>query len=172
MQPRPMGLAVAACLLFTTGAVPNGQAPASIAARPALAEPSIAADGSEIAFVSGGDIWTVAAAGGQARLLISHAANDTHPVFSPDKSRVAFVSTRTGNGDIYLLTLATGDVRLLDGSILRLPRSRLTDRNGADMEMHPRPVDVEVKRPIGEGYGGKDSQLDKAVEVLLAQIRS
>jgi hypothetical protein len=29
-----------------------------------------------------------------------------------------------------------------------------------------------VKRPIGEGYGGKDSQLDKAVEVLLAQIRS
>ncbi len=103
----------AAGLLFITGAVPNGQAPASVAARPALAEPSIAADGSEIAFVSGGDIWTVAAGGGQARLLISHAANDTHPVFSPDKSRVAFVSTRTGNGDIYLLTLATGDVRRL-----------------------------------------------------------
>jgi hypothetical protein len=38
------------------------------------------------------------------------------------------------------------------------------------MEMHPRPVDVEVKRPIGKGYGGKDSQLDKAVEVLLRQI--
>ena len=112
MQNRSMGLA-AAGLLFITGAVPNGQAPASVAARPALAEPSIAADGSEIAFVSGGDIWTVAAAGGQARLLISHAANDTHPVFSPDKSRVAFVSTRTGNGDIYLLTLATGDVRRL-----------------------------------------------------------
>src|SRR4029453_5720745 len=44
------------------------------------------------------------------------------------------------------------------------------DRNGADMEMHPRPVDVEVKRPIGEGYGGKDSQLDKAGELLFRQI--
>ena len=66
----------------------------------------------------------------------------------------------------------TSNTRLLDGSILRLPRMRITDRNGADMEMHPRPVDVEVKRPIGEGYGDKDSQLDKAVEVLLAQLRS
>jgi tricorn protease len=64
----------------------------------------------------------------------------------------------------------TWNTRLLDGTILRLPRTRITDRNGADMEMHPRPVDVEVKRPIGEGYGGKDSQLDKAVELLLRQI--
>ena len=96
MQIRSMGLAAAACFLFITGAVPNGQAPASVVARPALAEPSIAADGSEIAFVSGGDIWTVAAAGGQARLLISHAANDTHPVFSPDKSRVAWLPASAG----------------------------------------------------------------------------
>jgi hypothetical protein len=39
------------------------------------------------------------------------------------------------------------------------------------MEMHPRPVDVEVKRPIGESYGPRDIQLDRAVEVLLGQIR-
>ena len=51
------------------------------------------------------------------------------------------------------------------------PRGQITDRNGAPMEMHPRPVDVEVKRPIGESYGPRDSQLDKAVEVLLAQIK-
>ena len=70
-----------------------------------------APDGSEIAFVSGGDIWTVPAAGGQARLLISHAANETRPVYSPDKSQLAFVSTRTGGGDVYVLTLASGDVR-------------------------------------------------------------
>ena len=41
MQNRSMGLA-AAGLLFIAGAVPNGQAPASVAARPAFAEPSIA----------------------------------------------------------------------------------------------------------------------------------
>jgi tricorn protease len=37
--------------------------------------------------------------------------------------------------------------------------------------MHPRPVDVEVTRPIGESYGTKDSQLDKAVDVLLSEIK-
>jgi Tol biopolymer transport system component len=101
--------AVAACLLIT--AVLSAQARRTVTPRPAFAEPSIAPDGSEIAFVSGGDIWTVPAAGGQARLLISHAANDTHPVYSPDKSQLAFVSTRTGGGDVYVLTLASGDVR-------------------------------------------------------------
>jgi hypothetical protein len=60
----------------------------------------------------------------------------------------------------------------MDGTILRLPRSRITDRNGAPMEMHPRPVDVEIKRPIGESYGPRDVQLDKAVEVLLAALRA
>jgi tricorn protease len=78
---------------------------------PAFAEPGIAPDGSEIAFVSGGDIWTVPARGGEARLIVSNAANDSHPVYSPDKTQLAFVSTRTGGGDIYVLTLATGDVR-------------------------------------------------------------
>jgi C-terminal processing protease CtpA/Prc len=65
----------------------------------------------------------------------------------------------------------TWNTRLMDGTILRLPRSRITDRTGAPMEMHPRPVDVEIKRPIGESYGPRDSQLDKAVEVLLASLR-
>jgi tricorn protease len=65
----------------------------------------------------------------------------------------------------------TWNTRLMDGTVLRLPRSRIDDRNGAPMEMHPRPVDVEVKRPIGESYGPKDSQLDKAIEVLLASLR-
>ena len=88
MQKRSMGLA-AAGLLFITGAVPNGQAPASVAARPAFAEPD-RADGSEIAFVSGGDIWTVPAAGGEARLLVSHAATETRPVYlaGQDAARV------------------------------------------------------------------------------------
>jgi Tol biopolymer transport system component len=53
----------------------------------------------------------VPSAGGDARLLISNAANDTHPVYSPDKTQLEFVSTRTGGGDIYVLTFATGDVR-------------------------------------------------------------
>jgi tricorn protease len=65
----------------------------------------------------------------------------------------------------------TWNTRLMDGTVLRLPRSRITDRQGAPMEMHPRQVDVEVKRPIGESYGASDSQLDRAAELLLAQLR-
>src|SRR3954462_6878755 len=81
------------------------------AAKPAFGEPGISPDGTEIAFVSGGDIWTVPAAGGGARLLVSNAANESRPMYSPDKTRLAFVSTRSGGGDVYVLTFATGDVR-------------------------------------------------------------
>lgn len=81
------------------------------APRAALAEPAISPDGREVAFVSGGDIWTVAREGGEARLLVSHPAEESRPVYSPDGTRLAFVSTRTGNGDIYLLTLGTGELR-------------------------------------------------------------
>jgi tricorn protease len=98
------------CLLTTSLLAQTRPGPAP---SPAFAEPGISPDGSEIAFVSGGDIWTVPAAGGEARLLISNAANETRPMFSPDKQQLAFVSTRTGGGDVYVLTLASGDVRRL-----------------------------------------------------------
>jgi tricorn protease len=34
--------------------------------------------------------------------------------------------------------------------------------------MHPRPVDVEVERPLGETEMGADAQLERAVKELLA----
>src|SRR3954463_11922650 len=85
------------------------QAPTT--ARPSFSEPSLSPDHKEIAFVSGGDIWTVPAAGGEARLLVSNAATESRPVYSPDRTQLAFTSTRTGGGDIYVLSFATGDVR-------------------------------------------------------------
>jgi Tol biopolymer transport system component/C-terminal processing protease CtpA/Prc len=81
--------------------------------QPYFTEPSISPDGSEIAFVSGGDVWTVAAAGGEARLLVSNPANESRPLYSPDGRRLAFISARTGGGDIYLLTFDTGDLKRL-----------------------------------------------------------
>lgn len=75
---------------------------------PALAEPTISPDGREIAFVSGGDIWTVPGTGGDARLLVAHPATESRPLYSPDGSALAFTSNRTGSGDVYVLTLRTG----------------------------------------------------------------
>ena len=81
--------------------------------RAYFTEPSLSPDRKEIAFVSGGDIWTVPATGGVAALLVSHPANEARPLYSPDGRYLAFVSSRTGSGDIYLLTLATGDLKRL-----------------------------------------------------------
>jgi len=78
-----------------------------------LTEPSISPDRREIAFVSGGDIWTVSADGGTAALLVSHPATESKPLFSPDGKRLAFVSNRTGGGDIYILNLETNDLQRL-----------------------------------------------------------
>ena len=80
---------------------------------PSFAEPGISPDGSTIAFVSGGDIWEAPARGGDARLLVSHSATESRPLFSPDGKRLAFTSTRTGNGDVYVLALAGGDLTRL-----------------------------------------------------------
>jgi tricorn protease len=75
-----------------------------------MTEPSLSPDRKEIAFVSGGDIWTVPVSGGTAQLLVSHPANEARPMFSPDGIRLAFVSNRTGAGDIYVLNLQTNDL--------------------------------------------------------------
>ena len=80
---------------------------------PYLTEPSISPDRKEIAFVSGGDVWTVSAEGGTAALLVSHPASESKPLFSPDGRRLAFVSNRTGGGDIYILNLDTNDLQRL-----------------------------------------------------------
>ena len=53
----------------------------SQSARPYFTEPALSPDRKEIAFVSGGDIWTVPAAGGVASLLVSHAAKRLFVVF-------------------------------------------------------------------------------------------
>jgi C-terminal processing protease CtpA/Prc len=64
----------------------------------------------------------------------------------------------------------TPNVPLIDGSTVRLPSTRITTNDGSPMEMHPRPVDITVVRPIGEGYTAGDSQLDAAVAELLKEL--
>ena len=105
--------------LFTLAAAVSLRATAPVAdppadaARPSFAEPALSRDGREVAFVSGGDVWTVPSEGGEARLLVSNPAYESHPVYAPDGRSIAFVSTRTGGGDIYRLDFATGELRRL-----------------------------------------------------------
>src|SRR6476469_666237 len=111
MKKQLFVVAVAAVFVMRTfrpdvvAQAPRNSAPA----LPSFAEPGISPDGSTIAFVSGGDIWEVPARGGDARLLVSHPATESRPMYSPDATRLAFTSTRTGNGDVYVLALKTGE---------------------------------------------------------------
>lgn len=112
---RMMRLVLAAGGLAAALASAGAQAQ-PIAAKPALAAPALSPDGLEIAFASGGDIWTVPAAGGAARLLVTDPATEDRPIYSPDGKELAFTSTRNGQPNIYVLALATGQVRRLTWS--------------------------------------------------------
>jgi len=89
--------------LFTSKKI-NGDGPQT-ANLPYLRQPSLAPDGSQIAFCYAGDVWVVPAAGGQATRITSHASYDSHPIFSPAGTQLAFASQRTGGGNIYVTTL-------------------------------------------------------------------
>lgn len=75
--------------------------------------PAISPDGQTIAFVYKGDIYRVAASGGTATQLTTHAAHDVMPVWSPDGRALAFASNRYGNFDIFVIPAAGGEARRL-----------------------------------------------------------
>jgi tricorn protease len=89
-----------------------------------LAEsPSLSPDGERLVFAWRGDVWLAASTGGPARRLTSHPAVDRGPRFSPDGTRVAFTSARTGADQVHVLDLAGGEpvqvTRHTEGSVLQ-----------------------------------------------------
>ena len=116
MTHRIPTFALCALIAAATVALPRPEVRAAEETAPSalFGEPSLSPDGSEIAFVSGGDIWTVPAAGGAARLLISDPATEARPLYSPDGRHLAFTSTRAGGApEVYVLSLEGGAVRRL-----------------------------------------------------------
>ena len=88
---------------------------ATAAEAPLPRHPAPSPDASTIAFSWQGDLWTVPAAGGDARRLTAHPADERHPIWSRDGRLIAFASDRHGNADIFVMPA--------DGSA---PPSRLT----------------------------------------------
>jgi Tol biopolymer transport system component len=82
-----------------------------------VSEPEISPDGKTVACViqtydkatnsSNRQIWLVPAAGGAPRQITSAGSND-RPRWSPDGRQIAFISTREGGPQIWLLDLASG----------------------------------------------------------------
>ena len=79
---------------------------AASAAPLLLRNPSLSQD--RIAFLYGGDIWTVSRQGGEARRLTSVGAVSEGPYFSPDGSQVAYSAREHGNTDVYVASSEGG----------------------------------------------------------------
>lgn len=67
----------------------------------------------QIAFVYGGDIWTVSREGGEAHRLVTGRDLLTGPIFSPDGSMIAFTGNYDGSVDVYVVPSTGGEPRRL-----------------------------------------------------------
>lgn len=75
--------------------------------------PAISPDGQTIAFSYQGDLYRVAAAGGQAMPLTVHEGYDYMPVWSHDGKSIAFASDRYGNFDVFVMPATGGEAKRL-----------------------------------------------------------
>jgi tricorn protease len=62
--------------------------------------------GDQVAFVHGGDIYTVSAEGGVARRLTSHEGQELYPKFSPDGRWIAFSAEYSGTRQVWVMPAA------------------------------------------------------------------
>ncbi|MBO9632237.1 MAG: PD40 domain-containing protein [Chitinophagaceae bacterium] len=78
-----------------------------------LRYPAISPDGRTIAFIWHGDLYTVPANGGTAKLLVKHDAQELMPVWNHNSTAIAFASNRSGNFDLFIVPAKGGDVTQL-----------------------------------------------------------
>jgi Tol biopolymer transport system component len=57
------------------------------------------------------DVWIMSSTGGRRVQITSHPGYDDGPAWSPDGTRIAFVSTRSGNFDIWTVAVDVEQVR-------------------------------------------------------------
>jgi tricorn protease len=112
--------------------------------------------GDQVAFVHGGDIYTVSAEGGVARRLTSHEGQELYPKFSPDGRWLAFSAEYSGTRQVWVMPAAGGTPRQLTfySDVGPMPPRGGTDYRVLDWTPDGRHVLVRANRtPYGERDG-------------------
>lgn len=73
--------------------------------------PAVSPDGSRIVFTYRGDLWTVPAAGGEAKRLAELPGFDSRARWSPDGKTIAFSSNRNNGFDLYTISAEGGEAK-------------------------------------------------------------
>jgi dipeptidyl aminopeptidase/acylaminoacyl peptidase len=117
-----------------------------------------------IAFVSQGEIVTVAPDGSAQTNLTRHPAADSQPAWSPDGNRIAFTSTRDGNEEIYVMHAdGSGQIRLTSNSWG--DSSPAWSPNGRQIAFVGVPdIDYEVYAMSADGSGQRNLTRSPALE--------
>ena len=86
----------------------------STAARPVrgIAYPAVSPDGNRVAFTALGDLW-IQEVGKKAERVTNDVFTQTHPRWSPDGKKLAFISDKQGAMNVWMRDLASGEERLL-----------------------------------------------------------
>lgn len=87
-----------------------------------IAEPQVSPDGKWVAYTvstpdleanrGASNIWLVPTAGG-AEVQLTQSGHDSSPVWSPDGKTLAFLSSRSGDSQVYLLSMEGGEAHAL-----------------------------------------------------------
>jgi dipeptidyl aminopeptidase/acylaminoacyl peptidase len=87
-----------------------------------ISEPQVSPDGKWVVYTVGtpdmeanrnaSNIWVVATAGG-AEVQLTRSGHDSSPVWSPEGKTIAFLSSRNGDSQVYLLSMDGGEAHPL-----------------------------------------------------------
>ncbi|WP_164549497.1 amidohydrolase family protein [Tsuneonella rigui] len=76
-------------------------------------QPDLSSDGKTLVFAILGDIYLLPTSGGEARRITHGLPLDSQPTFSPDGSRIAFLSDRSGAENLWVMRADGSDPRQL-----------------------------------------------------------